>query len=124
MADVIEALTGKTVGVCGASTRSARRASRWRSTSTCMPTCRPPPGPTTSPTPSTTACSAVVDEVVAGEQFVLLERLAERLASQVHRHRLPPRIEAVTVWVRKARPRSHSELVTSGVRLHRERPSA
>jgi len=32
-----------------------------------------------------------------------------------------PRIEAVTVWVRKLRPPVPQQLATSGVRLHRER---
>ena len=32
-----------------------------------------------------------------------------------------PRIEAVTVWVRKLRPPVPQQLATSGIRLHRER---
>jgi 7,8-dihydroneopterin aldolase/epimerase/oxygenase len=66
-------------------------------------------------------CTAV-DDVVTGEEFVLLERLAGRLAEAVLD--TDPRIEAVTVSVRKLRPPVPQQLATSGVRLHRERPPA
>jgi len=60
----------------------------------------------------------VVARVVTTERFVLLERLAARLAEMVL---TDPRVDAVTVSVRKLRPPVPQQLATSGVRITRER---
>jgi 7,8-dihydroneopterin aldolase/epimerase/oxygenase len=56
--------------------------------------------------------------VITGERFVLLERMAERLAEVVLGD---ARARAVTVTVRKLRPPVPCELSTAGVRIRRER---
>lgn len=63
-------------------------------------------------------CAAVEAEAVAGH-VALLERLAERLAAAVLA--TDPRVEAVTVAVRKLRPPVPQLLDTSGVRIRRSR---
>jgi dihydroneopterin aldolase len=55
-----------------------------------------------------------LDDVVAGETFTLLERLASRLAEVVL---ADPRVESVTITVRKLRPPVPQQLDTAGVRL-------
>jgi dihydroneopterin aldolase/2-amino-4-hydroxy-6-hydroxymethyldihydropteridine diphosphokinase len=67
------------------------------------------------------AVSAVVAAVVGGERFRLLERLAERIATQVAD--VDPRIRAVTVTVRKLRPPLPVDLTSAGVRITRRRPA-
>ena len=57
--------------------------------------------------------------MITGEQLVLLERMAERIAEVVLADR--PGVGAVTVTVRKLRPPVPSELATSGVRIRRAR---
>jgi len=64
------------------------------------------------------AVAAAVESVVTTERFVLLERLAERLAEVVLDE---PRVLEVTVWVRKLRPPVPQLLDTSGVRITRRR---
>ena len=56
--------------------------------------------------------------VITGEQPVLLERMAERIASVVLES---SDVRAVTVAVRKLRPPVPTELATSGVRIRRAR---
>ena len=65
------------------------------------------------------ALCAVVEGVLVGERFTLLERLAERLAEVVLA--VDGRISAVTVAVRKLRPPVAQQLDTSGVRIERAR---
>lgn len=57
-------------------------------------------------------------EVLAAEQFSLLERLAGRAAELVLGH---AGVRAVTVSVRKLRPPVPAQVATTGVRLHRSR---
>ena len=64
------------------------------------------------------ALCARIEEVVAGEKFALLERLATRVAEVVLDD---GRVEAVTVAVRKLRPPVPQQLETSGVRIRRTR---
>ena len=64
------------------------------------------------------ALCAAVDTIANDEQFGLLERFAQRVAETVL---ATPRVEAVTVSVRKMRPPVPQQLDTSGVRIHRER---
>ena len=65
-------------------------------------------------------CDAAAAEVSNGTPQ-LLEHLAEDLAAAVLA--VDRRIDAVTVWVRKLRPPVAHSLGTSGVRVHRPRPS-
>ena len=60
-------------------------------------------------------CSSV-EAVVTGERFVLMERLAQRIAEVVLVDR---RVTAVTVTVRKLRPPVPQHLETSGIRIRR-----
>lgn len=60
----------------------------------------------------------IVDAIARDEHFGLLERFAQRIADAVL---ATPRVEAVTVVVRKMRPPVPEQLDTSGVRIHRER---
>jgi FolB domain-containing protein len=62
------------------------------------------------------ALCGLVERVVTAERFVLLERLATRLAEVVLSDE---RVEAVTVAVRKLRPPVPQQLDTSGVRITR-----
>jgi len=64
------------------------------------------------------AIAAVVEAVVTGERFTLLERLAQRLADVVLED---PRATSVTVSVRKLRPPVPQVMATSGVRITRAR---
>lgn len=59
-----------------------------------------------------------VERVITTERFVLLERLAQRLAEVVL---ADERVDAVTVAVRKLRPPVPQQLATSGVRITRHR---
>src|SRR6187455_2890614 len=59
-----------------------------------------------------------VERVIVEERFVLLERLAARIAEVVLVDR---RVQAVTVAVRKLRPPVPQQLDTSGVRITRSR---
>lgn len=63
----------------------------------------------------------LVEAVLTTERFVLLERLAARLAEVVLDH--DSRVDAVTVAVRKLRPPVAQQLATSGVRIERARVS-
>lgn len=65
------------------------------------------------------ALTAVAAAVVGGERFRLLERLADRIASEVAD--ADPRIQAVTVTVRKLRPPLPVDLTSAGVRITRAR---
>ena len=58
--------------------------------------------------------------VMGGAPHNLLESLAAALADAVL---ADGRVEAVTVWVRKLRPPLDHEVGSTGVRLHRTRPS-
>jgi dihydroneopterin aldolase len=60
----------------------------------------------------------MVERVITKERFVLLERLATRIADEAL---ADERIESVTVWVRKLRPPVPQQLTTSGVRITRGR---
>ena len=64
------------------------------------------------------ALAAAVEAVVTGEEFTLLERLAQRLADVVL---ADPRAIEVTVSVRKQRPPVPQVMATSGVRITRGR---
>ncbi len=66
------------------------------------------------------ALTAAAERVITAERFVLLERLAERIADEVL---ADPRAVRVTVAVRKLRPPVPQALATSGVRIVRARPS-
>ncbi|HEX2191593.1 MAG TPA: dihydroneopterin aldolase [Acidimicrobiales bacterium] len=55
--------------------------------------------------------------VASSERFTLLERLAQRIADEVG---ADPRVESVTVGVRKLRPPVPVDLATAGVRITRE----
>lgn len=61
----------------------------------------------------------VAERVVGTTSFQLLEALAEALAAALFD--VDPRIDAVTVAVRKLRPPVAQQLATSGVRLTRSR---
>ena len=63
------------------------------------------------------AVTAVAAAVVGGERFRLLERLADRIASEVAG--VDPRIRSVTVTVRKLRPPLPVDLTSAGVRVTR-----
>lgn len=60
------------------------------------------------------AVCEIVERVVTEEQFTLLERLAGRIAEVVL---TDPRVQEVTVAVRKLRPPVPQQLDTAGVRL-------
>lgn len=64
-------------------------------------------------------CAAVATTVGSAGHVALLERLAQSVTDAVLA--LDPRIDAVEVAVRKLRPPVPHELVTSGVRIRRER---
>ncbi len=64
------------------------------------------------------ALCADIDALAQQEQYALLERFAQRIAEVVL---TDPRVDAVTVSVRKMRPPVPQQLDTSGVRIHRER---
>jgi len=64
------------------------------------------------------ALAAAVEQVLTGERFALLERLATRIAEVVLAFE---GVEAVTVAVRKLRPPVSQLLDTSGVRITRRR---
>lgn len=59
----------------------------------------------------------LIEAVVAGDQPLLLERLADRIAAGVLG--ADGRIDAVEVAVRKLRPPVAQDLATSGVRVRR-----
>ncbi len=65
------------------------------------------------------ALCAVADQVVSTTRHALLEALAEHLATALLA--ADPRIDAVTVSLRKLRPPVAQQLSTSGVRITRER---
>jgi 7,8-dihydroneopterin aldolase/epimerase/oxygenase len=67
------------------------------------------------------AVADAVAGVVAGPHADLMEHLAERIAQVVL---AAPRVEAVTVAVRKLRPPVPWDLATAGVRIHRRRETA
>ena len=62
------------------------------------------------------ALAAMVERVVAGERFTLLERLAERIADEV---RQDERVEEATVTVRKLRPPVAVDLASAAVTITR-----
>jgi dihydroneopterin aldolase len=64
------------------------------------------------------ALSAAVEQVITGERFTLLERLAQRICDVVLDDE---RVTSVTVTVRKLRPPVPQQLATSGVRITRVR---
>ena len=64
------------------------------------------------------ALADAVEQVITTERFVLLERLAERIAVTVLGD---SRVDVVTVAVRKLRPPVPQMLDTSGVRITRTR---
>ena len=65
------------------------------------------------------AICAEVERVVSAGRPRLLEFLAQALADAVMA--LDPRVDSVTVAVRKLRPPVPQPLATSGVRIHRSR---
>jgi dihydroneopterin aldolase len=65
------------------------------------------------------ALCAVAETVVSATRYALLEALAEHLATALLD--ADPRIDAVTLAVRKLRPPVAQQLSTSGVRVTRER---
>lgn len=64
------------------------------------------------------ALAAAVERVVAAEHHQLLERLAQRIAEVALDD---PRVDGVTVAVRKLRPPVPQDLASSGVRITRHR---
>jgi len=71
---------------------------------------------------STADYAAAVDGAVAvitGPPYFLLESLAGAVAQRVLED---PRVDAVTVTVRKLRPPLAFEVASTGVRVHRRRP--
>ena len=64
------------------------------------------------------ALAEAVERIITSERFVLLERLAERIAESVL---ADDRVRSVTVSVRKLRPPVPQLLATSGVRIERRR---
>jgi FolB domain-containing protein len=64
------------------------------------------------------AIAADVERVLTTERFVLLERLAQRVADVVL---VDERVREVTVAVRKLRPPVPQQLDTTGVRITRRR---
>lgn len=64
------------------------------------------------------ALCAMAERIVSEEKFVLLERLAQRLAEGLM---ADERIQVITVSVRKLRPPVPQMLDTSGVRVTRTR---
>jgi dihydroneopterin aldolase len=65
------------------------------------------------------ALCAVAEHVVSSTRYALLEALGEHLATALLA--ADPRIDAVTIAVRKLRPPVAQQLSTSGVRLTRGR---
>ncbi len=65
------------------------------------------------------AVCAAAEQVIGATSFALLEALATQLAAAVLG--VDPRIDAVTVSVRKLRPPVAQQLETSGVRVTRSR---
>ena len=65
------------------------------------------------------ALCAVAEQVVSTTSYALLEALADHLASALLA--VDPRIDAVTLAVRKLRPPVAQQLSTSGVRVSRAR---
>lgn len=65
------------------------------------------------------ALCSVAEQVVSTTRYALLEALAEHLTSALLA--ADPRIDAVTLAVRKLRPPVAQQLSTSGVRIVRER---
>lgn len=63
----------------------------------------------------------LVERVVTTERFVLLERLAARIAELILSD---DRVDAITVTVRKLRPPVAQIVATSGVRITRRRGEA
>lgn len=61
----------------------------------------------------------VAERIVAGTSYALLEALAERLAHELLA--TDPRIDHLSVSVRKLRPPVAQQLSTSGVRITRSR---
>ena len=62
------------------------------------------------------ALARAAARVATTERFTLLERLAQRIADEVG---ADPRVESVTVAVRKLRPPVPVDLATAGVRVTR-----
>ncbi len=65
------------------------------------------------------AVCAAVAAAAEGEQFTLMEAMAHRLAEVCLN--ADPRVEQVTVEVHKLRPPVPQHLITSGVRITRQR---
>ena len=65
------------------------------------------------------ALCAVVEKVLTGERFTLLERVATRVVETVLAEHPP--VDSVTVTVRKLRPPVAALLSTAGVRITRGR---
>lgn len=61
---------------------------------------------------------ARIEAVTVDESFQLFERLAARVAESIL---TDPRVEEVTLEVRKLRPPVHQDLASSGIRLTRRR---
>ena len=66
------------------------------------------------------AVCELVERVITTEKFLLIERLADRIADLILSD---DRVLAVTVAVRKTRPPVAQILATSGVRIRRVRPT-
>lgn len=66
------------------------------------------------------AVAEMAGRLVASESFRLLESLAARIADTVM---ADPRVDAVTVAVRKLRPPVAADLASAGVQVTRRRPA-
>ena len=64
------------------------------------------------------AIAEAADRIVSGERFILLERLAQRIADEIL---ADERVESVTVTVRKLRPPVPVDLATAAVTINRAR---
>ncbi|MEZ5229636.1 MAG: dihydroneopterin aldolase [Acidimicrobiales bacterium] len=102
----------------GSSPRSRHGASRSSSTSTSNSTCASRYDRRPRHHGRLRRVSNQLADVLHVERFMLLERMATRVAEIVLEH---PRVDAVTVVARKLRPPVPQHIDTTGVRLRRSR---
>ncbi len=118
MTDRIELRGLRVVGICGALPHEQERPQPLE-VDLDVEVDLAPPGETDA-LPDTVdygALARAAARVASTERFVLLERLAQRIVDEVS---TDPRVESVTVAVRKLRPPVPLDLATAGVRITRE----
>ncbi len=119
MVDLIELRGLRAVGICGALPEERERAQPFEvDLDVEVDLARAGASDELADTVDYGALADVVAAVITGEQPVLLERMAARIAEVVL---AADGVEAVTVAVRKLRPPVPVELSTSGVRIRRTR---